>query len=473
MGSRFIRCASAQSSESSFVFILTIHHALYDGWCLPQILNDVIKNCQGAATVDREPYSRYIAYISSQSESLSVEFWKNYLKNCAPTLYPNARNPGKKVKCMQTVSQSISANISIFRLRANVSPGTLLKACWGLVLGKHSGSDDVLFGFVNCGREIPLENIDSIMGPCINTLPTRISWSASKPLQELLTNIQKDNIEQCRHGYLGLTRIFKMLPLLRGSSMFQTILNYINFDITEMDDTYDDKIVFKEKEEIGGLTMNFPIIVRVHNSRDGFLVEMEFDSGIICEDEAHWVIRHFCNTIQFICNSEVAAVQDVVMTDENEQEVLLDGVASKEKNLKGDSYHFLHETFEKQARQTPQWIAIEEENGTLLTYEEVNCKANQLAYFLQSQRFCESKKIIPLCFNKSSSMIISALAVMKLGCAFVALDPESPIARNMEVIKAVKSTVVLTTDQLISIWNEHKRFISHISRFRKNSTFTH
>ncbi|MEL6880233.1 MAG: amino acid adenylation domain-containing protein, partial [Cyanobacteria bacterium J06607_10] len=80
----------------------------------------------------------------------------------------------------------------------------------------------------------------------------------------------------------------------------------------------------------------------------------------------------------------------------------------------------------QQATSTPQATALIFE-GQSLTYAQLNNQANQLARYLQ-QRISPGE-LVGLCVERSVDMIVSLLAILKAGCAYVPLDPSYPIAR--------------------------------------------
>ena len=55
-----------------------------------------------------------------------------------------------------------------------VTLNTIFQGVWALLLSRHSGEDDVLFGAVTSGRPPELRGIESAVGLFINTLPVRL-----------------------------------------------------------------------------------------------------------------------------------------------------------------------------------------------------------------------------------------------------------------------------------------------------------
>ncbi|WP_264769588.1 amino acid adenylation domain-containing protein [Coxiella burnetii] len=98
---------------------------------------------------------------------------------------------------------------------------------------------------------------------------------------------------------------------------------------------------------------------------------------------------------------------------------------------------------------TPHLIAavFQEES---LTYEELNAKANQLAYYIRNQYKQKTKKrlkpdvLIALCLDRSLDILIGILAVLKAGGAYVPIDPKYPAERIQFILTDTNAALLLT-----------------------------
>nr|WP_237113887.1 non-ribosomal peptide synthetase [Pseudoalteromonas rubra] len=103
-------------------------------------------------------------------------------------------------------------------------------------------------------------------------------------------------------------------------------------------------------------------------------------------------------------------------------------------NALNDNYHeydralCIHQAFEQQVERNPDHIALIFADQ-LLSYAQLNGKANQLAHYLREQGTITSDTLIGIALDRSLEMIIATLAVLKAGGAYVPLDPTYPPAR--------------------------------------------
>uniref|UniRef100_UPI000EFA492F non-ribosomal peptide synthetase n=1 Tax=Leptolyngbya sp. BC1307 TaxID=2029589 RepID=UPI000EFA492F len=101
---------------------------------------------------------------------------------------------------------------------------------------------------------------------------------------------------------------------------------------------------------------------------------------------------------------------------------------------------------EAQAARSPEVIALICDGHTL-TYQQLNAKANQLAYFLQHQGI-PNEAPVALCFHRSPDMLIAIWGVLKAGGAYVPIDPSHPKERISHVLQDTQARWVLTQSHL-------------------------
>ena len=107
----------------------------------------------------------------------------------------------------------------------------------------------------------------------------------------------------------------------------------------------------------------------------------------------------------------------------------------------------VHRLFEKQVEKTPDNIALEFK-GQVLTYQELNKRANQLAYHLRSLKVGPDV-LVGVCMSRSLEMIVCALGILKAGGAYIPIDPTYPRERVNYIIKDSRIGIILTIGQVM------------------------
>ena len=109
-----------------------------------------------------------------------------------------------------------------------VTLNTLIQAAWGILLGRLSGRDDVVFGVTVAGRPAEIAGIESMVGLFINTLPLRLKLAPSMPLSDLLRRTQDHQSRLMAHQYIGLAEIQQLAGL---GELFDTLLVFENYPV--------------------------------------------------------------------------------------------------------------------------------------------------------------------------------------------------------------------------------------------------
>lgn len=68
----------------------------------------------------------------------------------------------------------------------DLMPSAISRAIWGLVLRRYTGSDEVCFGFITSGRDIPVDGIRDLVGTAINMLVCRMKLEDSTPIKSII-----------------------------------------------------------------------------------------------------------------------------------------------------------------------------------------------------------------------------------------------------------------------------------------------
>ncbi|MEA2172696.1 MAG: hypothetical protein QOD00_288, partial [Blastocatellia bacterium] len=103
--------------------------------------------------------------------------------------------------------------------------------------------------------------------------------------------------------------------------------------------------------------------------------------------------------------------------------------------------------FEAQVEKSPEAIALTFENEQL-TYAELNRRANQLAGHLQSLDV-GPEMVVGIYMQRSASMLLGMLGILKAGAAYLPLDTASPRERLAYMLEETKPRAILTEERLL------------------------
>lgn len=122
----------------------------------------------------------------------------------------------------------------------------------------------------------------------------------------------------------------------------------------------------------------------------------------------------------------------------------------------------INQLFEDQVIQTPNNIALVYENNKL-TYEELDNICNTIAHFLKNTYQVSKNDLVGIYLDRNEWMIISIIAVLKAGGAYLPLDPNYPVERIEYILSDAKAKLLLSS-------KKYKTMLSKIVENRKLKT---
>jgi hypothetical protein len=109
------------------------------------------------------------------------KFWAQYLEDYEESALIGSMKSGKSMgegykgeELIFTLDKEKTRELNELAARNQVTLNTVFQSVWGIILGKYTGKEDVVFGAVVSGRPAEIEGIESMVGLFINTIPVRI-----------------------------------------------------------------------------------------------------------------------------------------------------------------------------------------------------------------------------------------------------------------------------------------------------------
>ncbi|TDL26481.1 nonribosomal peptide synthase [Rickenella mellea] len=415
------------------LMVISEHHALFDYWSNTFALQDAASIYYGGAPATRPPYTSFVRHVLEIDHTSSRNFWSHYLDGATATRLGIA--PSRK----HTVERNLGINPARFLTDNGITSGALIYAAWALVLALHTASDDVTFGTALSGRDVPVNSVHVMAGPTLTTVPQRISVNGDIPAYEFVRSVQTNLWEMNQHAQYGMRNALRASG--HSSTLFDTFVN----------------ILAQKSEKPTTLTRLFqsfgprPVYRTEYITLEALIDGNDYGFRLISDlqaERATFIMDQFINAMTCIITrpQEHPSVFDIVSADERQFLTSL----SPPVELPHDR-GFMHTAFEKYAETTPHQVALQWESSETITYAELNSRANGLAKILR-EKDVRPDQIVPLCLEKSVTMIVSILAVLKAGGAYAPMDPENPPERNSFIVRDVEAKLVLTSREHAEIF---------------------
>ncbi|CUS14787.1 unnamed protein product [Tuber aestivum] len=209
-------------SDKARHLILSISHALYDGWSIA-LLHEDVQNAYHDSLTQRPSCRLLLENVYGEDQKLAERFWKQILAGASPSSFRTLSTGTEKPRSYrqeQNSSMSFSA-IQAFCKHTGVTVQSLGQTCWALLLAHHLAEPDVVFGTVLSGRDF--DSADEIMFPAMNTVPIRAIIHGS--YKEMLQYMQDNSANVIKYQHTPLRKIQK-LASSNGQRLFDTLFIY-------------------------------------------------------------------------------------------------------------------------------------------------------------------------------------------------------------------------------------------------------
>ena len=422
--------------------LLSNHHLLMDGWSLPVVVRELFelyKHTGRSAALGRvTPYRDYLRWIAGQDRQSARVAWQRALEGLEEPTRLAAAQPGAAPalpeEIMVELPEALTEAISRQARSHSLSLNTILQGAWAILLGRLTGRDDVVFGTTVAGRPAEIPGIETMVGLFINTLPVRVRLRPAEPLSELLTRLQDSQSELIAHQHLGLAEIQSLAGL---GELFDTLVVFENYPV--------DRSALAQPVARLDLTgveahdaTHYPLsLVAVPAER--LRLRLQYRIDLFERSSVEAMGRRLVTLLEAVVADPTQPIGRIdLLAPEERRQLLFEWNATAREVPEVT----LPALFEAQVRRSPDATALVFEECTL-TYAQLNTQANRLAHFLIGEGI-GPEDLVALALPRSVEMVISLLAILKAGAAYLPIDPDYPAERLRYMVEDSGAKVLLT-----------------------------
>ncbi|GFF31392.1 nonribosomal peptide synthetase 2 [Aspergillus udagawae] len=217
--------ATSSSSKHPLVLFIAIHHALYDGESFSMLLEDVAARYVGEPVTERGSPAAFINHVYGQNLEKAQQHWMSALSNCRPTIF---RVDTGAVEETTFVNRKLRAGLAeLERHSANLhtTVPSLMQALFALLLADRVNASDVTYGLVLSGRAVAVPGADSVLLPCITTIPSRLNTDGLTTVAEVVRSVHQSTARSLEYQHTSLRRIQRWLKSEKPP--FDCLFSYI------------------------------------------------------------------------------------------------------------------------------------------------------------------------------------------------------------------------------------------------------
>ncbi|HEU0078918.1 MAG TPA: amino acid adenylation domain-containing protein, partial [Longimicrobiaceae bacterium] len=437
-------CIAEDRARGRWLLLMLTHHLTSDHESLEVLQEEISAHLLGheSQLPAPLPFRNFVAQARlGVSRAEHERFFRGLLGDVdeptAPFGLLDARGDGSGIEqATLDVEGGIAARLRERARALGVSAASLCHVAWAQVLARASGRDDVVFGTVLFGRMQGGEGADRVIGPFINTLPIRVrvgGVGAEAGVRETHALLAK----LLRHEHASLVLAQRCSAVDGSAPLFTSLLNYRYVKPGTPSHVSAAPPAWREIQ--GGERSNYPLTLSVDDLGGGFLLAAQAPASVQPLRVCGLMHAALESLVQALETAPGAALGGLGVLPEGERRRVVEEWNATEAEYPSRSC--VHALFEAQTERTPDAVAVVHEDRSL-TYAELNARANRLAHHLRALGVGPEARVAIL-MPRSIELVVSELAVLKAGAAYVPIDPSFPAERIAFMVADSASPLVL------------------------------
>lgn len=439
--------------------LLTQHHAIYDGYSLKLLFQEVSKaylhpldNIQSDNIPTTASFQAFMKHVATMDKDKANDFWRCQFLGIEALPFPLLPHHGYRPTANSTLRRTID-QLPLLSGHRDVTASTIIRAAWSILAAHQTGSDDVVFGALVTGRQAPIEGIERMIAPLIAALPIRITLDPGERVDALLERVHQQSVDMIAYEQTEFLDIRRINADTERATRFNTLLVVQPpAAVQGGSHPYDSESPFESctelKSSVSGLGNFNPhaLLVMCQLSHTNSLgLELSFDSNVVDPTQIERLAAHCEHVLRQICESGYTKLEEINMTSLQDLAELWKWNAHVPDAVQTS----VQDRIAKAVNLRPEAQAICAWDGTL-SYKHLHELSDRLACQLIA-RGAETGMITALCFEKSMWQPVAALGAIKAGAACVALDVQQPEERLRAITNQIEPKLVLASASKVGL----------------------
>jgi hypothetical protein len=374
--------------------LFTIHHIISDGWSLGVFVEELTNlyraysaGAQSALPPLPVQYGDFAAWhknwLDGSVRAAQLPYWIEKMANAPQTLdlpLDHPRPPGQRFQGATEalrLAPELSRQLRAYCQQTGHTMFMLMLAAFKALLYRYTGQQDILVGTPVAGRVRP--ETEALIGFFADTLILRTEVSGDLSFAELLGRVRETTLSALAHQDLPFEVLVEELNPKRGLS--QNPLFQVAFALHK-GQTHELRLpgLTLQRFEVEARTAKFDLTLDLVDTGHGLSGAFEYNSDLFDAATIRRLTENFINLLQGVVTRPQQQLRDLPLLSETERRLLEIEWNDTEVEYEGGC---IHQLVERQAEVAPDAIAVASADG-VLTYRELNARANQLAHHLQA-----------------------------------------------------------------------------------------
>lgn len=445
--------------EANQYLLFNLHHIAGDGWSVDLLINGLLQGYRQLSadpSAQPEPHPalplQYADYALWQHQLAAAGYFAQAQQYFAETLaqlppvhalpLDNARPP-----VWDEQGASISASLSKDELQAlqqfarshQASLFSVCHAAFAHVLARCSGQSDIVIGTPVLNR--PQAALHPLVGFFVNTLVLRLDCTPTQSFSALLAQSRQQLHQAQQYQDYPFELLVAMLNPPREAAIHPLFQIFMSMDVSDDSALSARGITLLEPDQ---LQAKFDLSLNLQQQQHGMQLRLDYASALFSRASVQALLDALLLTLRLVRTDALRPLERLPVLNSEQQQQLL----AVQPQLVEDRASFARRAdflayWQQQQHRYAGQIAVADAQQAL-SYQQLEQGANQLAHALLAAGLASGQRVA-LLLTRDCQLPLTILALWKLGCAYVPLDPSQPPARLQAVLADADVALTITS----------------------------
>ncbi|MFI8828965.1 amino acid adenylation domain-containing protein [Streptomyces sp. NPDC053431] len=437
-----LRAHLIRMGELDHLLVLSMHHAAMDGWSA-NILFAELAELYRALASGRQPaldplqvqYADFAAWQHQQLEQGGFEeeaaYWRRQLAGVSerlelPADMPRPEYPsGQGALARTRLPRTLLTRIDKLARETGTTRYMVLLAAFQLLLARHTATDDIVVGTPASGRTHP--DLDRAVGYFITMLPLRTRINTGISFRDLLARVRTTVLDAYAHQQLPFPALVQACGIETDSLTPLVQAALVPEDVYAHAFTLGDQLDAEfEYHDLGIAKYDLTLALIPDTGSDGLRINTEYRTDLFHPATIERFLGHLHTLLESATLTPDAPVGQLEILSKAERAQLCGGFDGPTQDFPSTG---VHDLVARWAKDTPNAVAVTAaDTSESLTYAQLEERANRLARYL-AERGADPGTRIGVRLPRGIDAVVTFLAILKTGAAYVPLDPAHPRER--------------------------------------------
>ncbi|WP_052848987.1 non-ribosomal peptide synthetase/type I polyketide synthase [Streptomyces avicenniae] len=457
-----VRFRLLRRGPDRWVITKAVHHIVSDAISTFTFIEELLALYEGLRAGEAPELppvtARYLDFLNWQNRFLAgpeaqgmLEYWRGRLPDEVPVLTLPTDKPRPAVQTHNGASEfftldgELSGRVHALAREHNTTVFMVLLSAYYLLLHRYSGQDDIVVGSPVTGRT--QEEFASVYGYFVNPLPLRADLSGNPTVADLLEQVRTVVLGGLDNQEYPFTLLVEKLGLQHDpsrSAVFQAMFILLHHKVAT--EKYGYRLEYIElPEEEGQFDLTLSAYEEAADGR--FHCVFKYNTDLFVAPTMRRMAEHYRRLLDALTRADGDhAVAGLTMLGAEENGRLLTEFSGAGRPVSADEP--VHRLIARAAAERPDAVAVTVPSpggrgvARQLTYGELDARANVMAHRLREHGI-GGGAVVALALEKSPELIVTLLAVLKAGGAYLPLDPGHPADRLAYMVETAGAVLTV------------------------------